>query len=260
MISKAIIALVLLPVFLLLKFPIEKLLLSLEVSSFYSNYLSSIIIRILILIGSFYMIRGSKFEAFDGFTVKRKKTVIVCLLLLPVIYFLVSRYSSYRVTDPFSLITYLSFSLLVAVAEEMFFRGYLLPAFLKGSRSMILSVITTAVLFGLVHYINLIKQPDNFAGISRQVFLAAAVGVVFAAMQLRLKHIAIVSIIHFLINLAIGTNPFMDSNTASAPSPQSNGGSGVILILTLVGIISALGFLLVPYSKKKTILRELDEA
>ena len=86
------------------------------------------------------------------------------------------------------------FTLFVAVTEELFFRGWLLSV-LKIKLHPALSVVITALLFGLVHLIT--------AGLVSFLF-STVLGLVFALIKVKFKSCSVYSLMlaHLLYNLA----------------------------------------------------------
>ena len=56
----------------------------------------------------------------------------------------------------------------------------------------------------MIHYINILKEPDNFWGNTHQVFFALSIGVFFGGLMLRTKSILIPSIFHGFVNFSFG--------------------------------------------------------
>lgn len=90
---------------------------------------------------------------------------------------------------------FFAFQLLVAVTEELFFRGWLLSV-LQIKLDPILSCFVTAILFGMVHLVT--------AGVFSFIF-STVLGMVFALVKIKCKSCSIYSLMlaHLLYNLAI---------------------------------------------------------
>lgn len=89
---------------------------------------------------------------------------------------------------------FFAFQLLVAVTEELFFRGWLLSVF-QIKLHPALSVAITALLFGLVHLVT--------SGLISFIF-STVLGLVFAFVKVKFKSCSVYSLIlaHLLYNLA----------------------------------------------------------
>ena len=91
-------------------------------------------------------------------------------------------------------IIFFAFQLLVAVTEELFFRGWLLSV-LRIKLHPTLSVVITAFLFGLIHLIT--------SGLVSFIF-STVLGLVFAFVKIKFKSCSVYSLIlaHLLYDLA----------------------------------------------------------
>lgn len=100
------------------------------------------------------------------------------------------------------LITALSASFLVAIAEELVFRGLILNQLLRffedSYRGVGWAVALDATIFGLVHFVNLSSQ--SFLPTLQQVVQVAAMGTVFAAITIRSGSLLPSMTLHFLNN------------------------------------------------------------
>lgn len=94
----------------------------------------------------------------------------------------------------------------VGLFEEFVFRGAIFQLLLKHyggtRRGTISAVLASGGLFGLVHLVNLIQNPDLFTDTLLQLVYAAVIGVVLAVMVLRTGSIWGAVVIHTLFNLA----------------------------------------------------------
>lgn len=93
--------------------------------------------------------------------------------------------------------------LMVGFAEEYLFRGMLLGAFLKKfgaqKHGVFLSIALSALLFGLFHLTNLLKN-DNVGQVLVQVGFASFIGFFFAALLLKTNKLVPIAVTHGLIN------------------------------------------------------------
>jgi len=70
----------------------------------------------------------------------------------------------------------------VGLAEELAFRGFLFPYMAKYTGNILLSMVIASLIFGLSHYINLFKHPENIYGINTQVVFAFSMGMFFCGL------------------------------------------------------------------------------
>lgn len=102
-------------------------------------------------------------------------------------------------------------TLMVGFVEEVFFRGLMLNA-LK-ARGFWRAAVTTALLFGLTHAINVLAG-KSMVDAAAQIFYATAIGFAYAALVLKKGVIWPLVIAHFMINFA----SFMQRPGFSFPS------------------------------------------
>lgn len=89
----------------------------------------------------------------------------------------------------------------VAIAEEYYFRGLLIPLFLKVFQgNAYWAVIGSSVLFGLMHSVNL--RVLSFGYVSIQVIFAMSLGLLFGAIYVRTDNLFISIFLHFLRDVA----------------------------------------------------------
>jgi uncharacterized protein len=91
--------------------------------------------------------------------------------------------------------------ILMALAEEFLIRGVVLSLLIKrlGERNLIKSVILSALLFSILHLINLYRW--NMASVFIQMIIAFYFGVFFGALMLKTKNILFLGLIHGMINI-----------------------------------------------------------
>lgn len=86
----------------------------------------------------------------------------------------------------------------VSVAEELFFRGWLLK--ILGRRRPLTGILLSALAFGLFHGVNLLRGAE-LGYTLMQMLCGIAVGVCFAAVAVRTGSLLIGILVHFLINI-----------------------------------------------------------
>jgi hypothetical protein len=114
---------------------------------------------------------------------------------------------------------------------------------------MIPGVLVAAVLFGLAHFINLIREPGNTDGIGNQVVFACCIGIYFGALLLRTRNILLVGFVHGLINFVFALKKLLP------PSQTSEATKGdlfsILLTYSVFAAIAACGFYLLHGVKEK---------
>ncbi len=177
---------------------------------FYRNpegeLLVEIIVRLFIFILLLIGVKRLGLNLFNGLKrkpfIKNKSVLIVPIILI--VAGLIGNWTTYSEADNQLLILFTISVLLVGLVEETWLRGLILPLLIKShiGRKQVLyvSVLLSAVLFGLLHYVNLFEHPENFWGITSQVLFGIAIGVFFGALMLRTGNVFVVAICHGSIN------------------------------------------------------------
>ncbi len=95
--------------------------------------------------------------------------------------------------------------LMVGILEELVFRGVVFGALLQAWKQKrygkLGAVVVSGVLFGLVHLINLIKNPHAVFEVLEQVGYSTLIGVLLAAAVLRTGGLVFSVVVHALFNL-----------------------------------------------------------
>ena len=160
---------------------------------------------LLFLIG-YSFIRMLKIQTLAGLS-KQFPWRFKYLNLIPVYLFIIGILSVYsrdfsQIELP-NLILLLIGCLTVGFAEEYLFRGLLQTLFLKkyGSRKygIFMSILLTAVFFGVFHLISLAKN-DNVGQVLVQVVFAMFIGFFFGVLLLKTNKLIPIAITHGLIN------------------------------------------------------------
>lgn len=138
-----------------------------------------------------------------------------------------------------------SFLVIDIFMEEVTYRGVILEAFVGlgiGSR-----VTLSAILFGLSHLDNLFLPGADELGVAYQIFEAALVGVLFAAVRLRMNTIWPVMIVHGAYDLML----VLAFGHAFPVAPTMPG----FLVATVVNLcLAGIGFFLVRSQPSSVVL------
>lgn len=248
---------------LAIKMPIAEWLRNTGHSEFVSNHVGGAIARFMIVAWAIFTIVRCRLIRINGIYTPLKISdfyvaIIPLSLLLWVLY---GKLDIYGNADLSSLTVFIVSALAISAAEELIFRGVILPILIRHLKMVNGAIIISAILFGLVHYINLFKQPDNFYGVTSQVLFAISLGVVFGAIFLRTGNIFVVILLHLLFNLAFGGSTELDSSLSSSDgsAPASHGLVWPSLIFTLVFyvLIGGLGLLAMYNANKPAILTKV---
>ncbi|HMP14950.1 MAG TPA: CPBP family intramembrane metalloprotease [Saprospiraceae bacterium] len=175
-----------------------------------AKLISDIFVRAILVIVVVILIQKFKLVAFSGLTTWRKiKNIQAALIAIVfIIIGITSNWHKYFNSPNHLLLLFAIKTLSVGIVEELLFRGTIFPLFIqsfeKSKRTLLISAILSSLLFGLIHYVNLFSQPENFIGITSQVFFATSIGVFFCGLMVRTGSILIPIVIHALINFSFG--------------------------------------------------------
>jgi membrane protease YdiL (CAAX protease family) len=197
--------------FLLLEKPLREYVSTIVWDERTSNLISSISIRLILIAVALVLMKRLGLFDFTGLNnwqrVKNMQAVILALAFI--IMGASGNWNTYIHTEFGILFLFFCSTLVVGVVEEFVFRGTIFPLFIKSfttqKRTLLISAILSSLMFGLVHFVNLFKQPENMIGITSQVFFATAIGVFFCGLMVRTENILIPCIIHALVNFSFST-------------------------------------------------------
>ena len=228
---------------------------------------AGIVARCLILFLAFYLIKKFRFVAFLGkdsqFKSKDLLSIVVPLVFISMGLF--GGWGVYKTASVNLLSLFLISNLLVALVEEFVFRGLVLPLILKvrskKRRLLLMSVFLTALIFGVLHYLNLFREPNNFSGITSQVIFALCIGIYLGGLMLRTRNILFPIVIHFLINISFGKEilkPEINEVVTQVVERDTNWGS-MLLTFGLFGLIALGGVYMVRLVDKADVLKLLNK-
>lgn len=151
---------------------------------------------------------------------------------------------------------------LTGIFEELLFRGVILNAFQdafakKRAKTIWVSLILSALAFGLMHLTNLASGQDG-VGTLMQVIEASAAGLCFGAVYLRCRNIWVVVILHALTDLSqsIGTN---GQTAVDVQNTNVNAATSILSILPSLVVLLGLTLFLLRRSKMEAIVEEKRE-
>ncbi|OEK06384.1 hypothetical protein BFP71_01525 [Roseivirga misakiensis] len=254
-------------VLLALAVPFRRLL-----SQFFDNeqeikLMAGIGARLLILFASIYLIRRLRFQNFLGkdwkFEWQNLMPLIIPMLIVSMAIF--GDLDTYRNAGISLLSLFLINNLLVATIEEFVFRGLVLPLIIQirseKKRLFLVSVSLTALIFGVLHYLNLFREPDNFSGITSQVIFAVCIGIFLGGLMLRTRNIVFPLIIHFLINVGFGKDVLKPQTTEKVTqvADTATDWASIALTLGLFGFIALGGVYMIRLVNRVEILQLINK-
>ncbi|MEJ7823447.1 MAG: CPBP family intramembrane glutamic endopeptidase [Chitinophagaceae bacterium] len=249
---------------LMLRLPLEKALDNYFLQHRHNELISGLLIRASIVIGLCYFMYTRKFFQFAGlsptFTVNSLWLVLSPLCIIGLIAYAnidTFRQASYSLLLLFGLNAFFTGAL-----EELTLRGMVLSLLLKHYSRMknpfFKAIFLSSFLFGIAHFIGLIKHPDNIEGITKQVILAIGIGFYLAALFFRTKNIIVPIVIHFLINLAGGVYKLKEQEDTEILTSDSSGLISYVPITVISLILIALGIRMLKRVDKLEWLKKLD--
>ena len=228
--------------------------------------IAGIVVRFAIVLILLFVLFKWNLRAFNGLG-EKVPVMNLHALIIPTSILLMGAFNNwddYANSNAYLLILFAISVLLVGLAEEISFRGLILPLFIRTQKDKIyaihLSVLFTALLFGVLHYVNLAKEPNNFWGITRQAFFATSIGVFLGGLFLRTGSIIIVSVFHALVNFSFGTSDLKEKVVAQAVEESSKevNWNSIIPTTILFAFIFISGFYMINHVDKEAIKSKLD--
>lgn len=182
-----------------------------------AKQISSIAIRTALIGITFWLITKWRLIIFTGLKPWQKfKNIQAIIIALGFIIMGISaNWTTYTNTKVELLILFTLSTFAVGIVEEFVFRGTIFPLLIKSfktnNRPILRSAVLSSFMFGLVHFLNLFRQPENIIGITSQVFFATSIGVFFCGLMVRTENILIPGIIHALVNFSFGAGQLKQS-------------------------------------------------
>lgn len=158
------------------------------------------------------------------------------------------------------IIMFLVFALSVGLYEEIVFRGFIFSLFRKyfgeSKKGIYTSVLLSALIFGCVHFVNLIVYPDLIITTIAQVISASFFGVLCAVIYFRTENLLPCIILHTIFDFAgyfwLSFAKDIDKMMNVANTTDTNIGAGIINIaLCSLFVISGLLQLRKVFKNKK---------
>ncbi|MBC5991938.1 CPBP family intramembrane glutamic endopeptidase [Pontibacter cellulosilyticus] len=237
--------------------PLEAELLTFIERPLVASLMAGSLIRFLIIICLSVFIVKKRLLAFNGLYPFDLRNPLL-LLLLPVIVILLLAYSSYEIyfkAEPFILFFFGLAQTLVGVLEELLFRGIILPLlilyFAGKNKSILKAVWFSSLLFGAVHAVALIRNPESIWDVTNTVIFAIGIGFLFACLLLRSRNILVPIFLHFLIDFTNGAGDLNEVEVLT-PTPTT---STIVLTLAVVTAMS-LFFIGIGYWLMKRVQKE----
>lgn len=228
--------------------------------------IAGIIVRLVLIGLLFFLTRKMGFYSFNGFRRKvfvRNKSVLYLPFLIVIAGILIN-WEIYVGANDLHLTLIVISVLCVGMAEELCFRGLILPlsinAFKNKNNALYLGLILSSVLFGLVHYTNYFDI-SNFRGVTSQVIYAIAMGVFLGALMLRTGNILTPAFFHAAFNFLFG-HGLIDNNTTYqsfelVPSERSLDWLDLLGSVLLFVLILTIGLNMIKLVNREAVQKDL---
>ena len=205
--------------YLVLENPLNSFLGTFPLPILYQGYLSSLILLFPLLIFLVFLLFRLNLEK----SLKSKHNKIFLIPVAYLLFIIIMSFSAFKNAISLEFLIF-TFSLgLVGFTEEIFFRGIIFPKISDYLSSIWLGALFSSFLFGIGHYINLIKYPDSINEITYQVIFAFCIGVLMCGIFYKTKNIIIPALLHTFFNLQslIGTfNGIRNQKTNFSEAPN----------------------------------------
>ncbi len=194
---------------LLLLLPFQAIFETIGFDEFYVEHLGDLSKNLVIIVFAVLLIVRFGYQKVAGLnTLKTKNTLLV---IVPM-YFVLAGPIQYWVLDyqfeaiqPSDVVLLLVTMMSVGLSEELVFRGFILPHLMVGAddnHSLKHPIITSAFLFGVLHFLNLLSADAHVALVFAQVTYATMFGVAFGILLLRTGSIYPIGFLHGIINFS----------------------------------------------------------
>ncbi|MFT6872374.1 MAG: membrane protease YdiL (CAAX protease family) [Roseivirga sp.] len=227
---------------------------------------AGIIVRLSMFGVLIYLIKRLELTTFLGlktrFRLDQLQVIIIPLIII--IMSILGDLTRYKNAGLSLLGLFLVSNPLIALVEELTFRAIVLPLILKirsnKKRLLLVSVVMSSMIFGVLHFLNLFREPGNFSGITSQVIFATCISVYLGALFLRTRHIIFPVMIHFLINVAFGKSVLTPENNdvVTKVVGETTDWASLLLTLGLFGTIAMGGVFVIRLVKKVDVLESLS--
>lgn len=194
---------------LLLLMPFDQLFAGFQLGDFHTHHYGDILKNLVIISYGLLLIKVKGYVDVSGVFKWLPKYPI--LLFVPLYFVLLGLlvytifdydFGAAKMQDFFIL---LSAMLSVGISEEVVFRGFVLPHLIKRAprnESLLVPITSAALLFGLLHLLNLLQADAKLVVVLSQVIYATLFGIAFGIILLRTESLLPLGLLHGLINFS----------------------------------------------------------
>ncbi|MEX1203060.1 MAG: CPBP family intramembrane glutamic endopeptidase [Ferruginibacter sp.] len=180
--------------------------------------------------------------------------LFVALVLYIVLYF--QKIFGHGIHDISVIALIVTATFLSALGEEFVFRAYIFYVLQKAGKPIYNNLISSNILFALIHSINFTKHGDVWSSVN-QVAFAFGMGLLLSAVFLLSKNIWLAGIFHCIVNLPAAFSRFIYVETGAIETELPTTFSENLLSSFLYFLIISPIFMLAWYYLKK--IRKLEK-
>ena len=194
---------------ILLLLPFEKIIEGFHLDEFTKHHVGDSLKNICIIAYGYLLIRRFGYIRISGITSFVLRNSI--LLVVPVYFFFIGPvqyilldYEFHNIHAAHVMILF-GTMITVGVSEEIIFRGFVLPNLIKGApsnQSLVVPIVYASFLFGVLHFLNLLRPDTHFPLVLSQVIYATFFGIGFGIMLLRTGTLFPLGLFHGMINFS----------------------------------------------------------
>jgi len=219
-------------------------------------FINKILFSVIIICYTIFLIRKYRFQFITGLSKPRLAVVYMYFLPLYILFF--NDFSNLKNLTALDLIIPFIGILLHAFAEELTFRGIVLPTLLENNSDSVKKVkkaiIIGALIFGLAHFISLFKY--DLISVLYQVIYAMIFGLFFNILLVKGNNIYFLGIIHGLVNFGSGINAIGYQQSVENPDEGSSGILSIVVAIFIVFLpLLLVGFFMLNRIIEKDIAR-----
>ena len=230
------------------------------------HQMGALLVRALLLIPALWILKRFEFMKFSGLKpwVSPKNAYAMAIPLTIILLGVFINWANYFEVSVWLVMVFFLKTLSVGFYEEFIFRGIAFPllikAFKENKNAILIAALLSSFIFGLLHYVNLIGDPDNFAGITNQVFFATAIGVFFCGIMIRTENILVPVVLHTLVNFGFGSADLIEVVEETTQIAEDTGVNWSSVIPTTIFFMFILcsGVYMILKSETEAILQKLE--
>lgn len=218
-------------------------------------YIKKALFASIIILYSIVLIRRYRFQYITGLV--NPGTSFFYIYFLPLYIGLLTNFSNFKNLGSLDIIIPFIAVTLHAFAEELTFRGIILPTLIENNKHSIKgikkSIIISALIFGGAHFISLFRY--DLISVVCQVIYATIFGLFFSVLLLKGHNIYFLGLIHGIVNFISRINSIGVKNYTS--ENLSADGSGIFSIVAIFVIFAPL-LIVAIYMLKRITMKDIS--